>query len=421
LHAWHTRLESGLRVAAERLDGARTVAVGLWLDCGTRHESGAESGVCHFLEHAIFKGTARRDLLTIARELESLGGQTDAYTTHEATCLTLHVLPEHLARALDLLADLVTAASLDSAAVETERQVIAEEIREAEDNPSDLVQELCARRVWADHPLSQPVLGTLESVAALDAARLRAFRDDHWCADRVLLCAAGAVDGPTLADLAGQAFASLRPRAVPMPVDPPGFGPGLATRREDTEQVYLCLATPGLAAADPDRHALWALDLLLGGTMNSRLFQQVREQRGLAYQVGSSWHAQRDAGLMLIDAVASPAKVEELLRVVRAEVEDLAATGLSEEDLAWVKAYARTTLTLGAESMPAQMARIGRGFFYEDRFVALEETLAAVENLTTAGLQRTARRVFGGGPWALAAVGPITARRADRWWKAVGA
>lgn len=414
-----TALPSGLTVVSERLPGARTVALGAWVRCGTRYESAADNGVSHFLEHMVFKGSATRDALALARALETLGGQTDAYTTHELTCFSLHVLPEHVPQAVELLAELVVHAELAADAVETEKQVVVEEILESEDSPSDVVQELCASQVWRGHTLGLPVLGTADNVNALTAAGLREFRDRHYTADRILLAASGAVDAQCLSDQAAAAFARVPLPCEPLHSEPPTFVPGLATARLEQDQVHLCLAAPGLSASDPDRHALWAIDMMLGSTMSSRLFQEVREQRGLAYQVGSAWQAQSDSGLLLIDAIASPGKVEELLTVVRAETDSLAADGLSEEDLAWVKAYARTTISLGAESTSSQMARLARCYFYDGRYISLDETLAAVDGLTADDIGRVARRLLGAGQWVLAAVGPVTERRAQRWWKAV--
>jgi predicted Zn-dependent peptidase len=411
-------------LVTEGLPGARSIMLGAWLRCGTRYEPPELNGISHFLEHMVFKGTPSRDAAALAREMESLGGQSDAYTAHELTCYTIQVLPEHLDRGLAVLADLVVHASLDVSAIELEKSVVIEEIREADDSPPDLVQEMCAAQAWGDHPLAYPVLGTAETVSALATDTLRAYHDGSYAADRLLLAAAGAVDHAVVAEAADHAFRAMPRQGLATRDGAPRFRPGLVTRRERIDQVHMMLAAPGVSATDPDRHALWVLDTLLGGTTCSRLFQEVRERRGLAYQVGSSWQGHRDSGIVMIEAVASPQHVGELLKVTRGEVEALLADGVSEADLAWVKDYAKTTVKLAAESVGAQLARLARGFFYEGRYVSLEEVLAQVDAVTADDVRRVAHRVFGsgrdpGGRWVLALVGPVTPRRESLWWKAV--
>jgi predicted Zn-dependent peptidase len=413
-------LSNGLTVAAERLPAAQTVTLGAWVRCGTRDEPPHLAGVAHFIEHMAFKGSPRRDTLALARAFETLGGTVDAYTTHEATCFSLQVLPEHLDDGLDLLSELLCDAAIEAEGVELEKQVVFEEIAESEDNPADIVQEVCAAAAWADHPLARPVLGTRQSIAALAPEVVRAWRDSHYTGQRVLLAAAGAVDAEQLSRAAEHWLGRLPAVGEPPALVTPTFHPGPAARRAPTDQVHLCLAAATGGAIDPDRHALWVIDMLLGATMSSRLFQEVRERRGLAYQISSSWQVQRDVGLLAIDAIASPKHVAELLAVVRDETAAIARDGVSEADLAWVKGYAVTTIRLAAESTSSQMARLARSFFYEGRHVPLVETLAAIQALEAEDLLRAARRLLAGRPWVLAAVGPVTAKKADKWYEVIG-
>jgi predicted Zn-dependent peptidase len=414
---YSSRLANGAALAVQAMPAAQTVSIGAWLRCGTRDEPSPAHGVAHFLEHMVFKGSATRDTLALARAFESLGGQCDAYTTHDATCYSVQVLPEHVDAGVELLADLLAAATLDPEAVETEKQVVAEEIHECDDNPADQVQEVCARKAWGDHPLARPVLGTLDSVNGLSAERVRTFRDQFYTGERLLLAAAGAVDVAALEESAERWLGGMPAVGEPLAREAPVFHPGPAAKRAPTDQVHLCLGVVTGGAADPDRHALWVIDMLLGATMSSRLFQEVRERRGLAYQVSSSWQAQSDAGLLAVDAVASPEKVGELLAVVRDEVAAVVDGGVPEADLAWVKDYARTTVRLAAESTATHMNRVARGFFYEGRNVSLAELLAAIEALDVDDVRRAAQRVFGAREWVLAAVGPVSARKADKWFE----
>ncbi len=415
------RLPVGVQVATEAVAEAASVHLGVWLRCGTRYETPADNGIAHFIEHMVFKGGPRYSAQALARAIEALGGQFDAYTTHEATCYTMQVLPEHVGQALELLAELIVGGEFDQAAVDVEQNVILEEILEADDSPSDLVNELCARQAWGAHPLALPVLGTAASVAEFDAARLTAYRRAHYTGDRTWLIGVGAVDAANLADLAGAAWRDLPPHSAPL-VDPvPEFHSGLAAGRLEVDQVHLSLAAPAGGAADPDRYALWLLDALLGATMSSRLFQEVRENRGLAYQISSNWQTQRDTGLMIIEAAAHPGRITELLKVCIGEIERLLADGVTEEELAWAKSYSRATILLASESLGTRLARLARGWFQEGRRVTVEETIQGVAATTVEDVARATRRVFGGGEYVLSVVGPVTDKRAATWWKVVQA
>lgn len=408
-------LAAGAQVAVLPLPRARSVALGAWLRSGTRDEPAELGGIAHLLEHMAFKGTRSYDTYALARAFETLGGTMDAYTTHEATVYSLQVLPEHVAIGLDLLAELLVHPRLDPADLVLEKEVVLEEIEESEDSPSDIVQELCAAQAWGEHPLARPVLGTARTVAGIGPEQLANWSAGSYAGDRLLLAVAGAVEPEALFAAAEIAFAQWPRQPRPLNRVRPTLHSGLAVKRKPSDQVHLCLAVEAPAAADDERHAIWVIDMLLGATMSSRLFQEVREKRGLAYQVASSWQAQEDVGLLTIDAVTTPAKVADLLAVTVAEARAMAEEPLAEVDLAWVKDYARTTLRLGADSVGAQMARLARGLFYENRYVSLAETLAAIKALSGADIQRVAERLFVPGRWVGAAVGAVTPKRAARW------
>lgn len=412
-------LPNGARLVAAPVARARSIHLGAWLRCGARYEAAERNGLSHFLEHMVFKAPLRRQARTLARDLEVLGGQFDAYTTHEATCYRMQILPDHLDQGLDLLAELIVGGTIQPGAVQTEKNVVIEEILEAEESPPDVVTELAMRQAWGEHPLARPVLGTVDTVDTFTPELVTDHRTSYYTSDRLLLAAVGAVTDESLAAAAAGAFAELPVDGAADEPDEAVFQPGPTSRRFGIDQVHLCLAAPAVSVVDPDRYAVWLLDALLGATMSSRLFQEVREERGLCYQISSSWQGQRDVGTFLIEAVAQVKQIPELLRVITAQVQAVIADGVSEEDLAWVKEYSRTTAILGDESLGSRLSRIARGFFYGEGHRTLEQTLAAIEAATADDIARAAARVFGAGELVLATVGPVTARREERWWKVV--
>ncbi len=413
------RLPTGVTVASESVPGAESVHLGLWLACGALHEPAEQAGIAHFLEHMVFKGGRRRDSYELSRALEALGGRFDAYTTHEYTCYTLQVLPEHFDRGLAMLMDLVLPAEFDPGTIELEQQVVVEEILEAEDSPADLVNELVAAHAFPNHPLGRPVLGTTESVQRLTAEVLSDYQRASYTAPRTVVAAVGAVDHALLCRRVADGLATLpkSPAVAPPPV--PRFGTGPVSQRFEVDQINLCLAAPAPGSLDPDRHAAGLLDALLGATMSSRLFQEVRERRGLAYQVSSQWQGYRDAGIFSVEAVTNPRSVGEVLKVIMAEIEAMRDGTVSEEDLAWVKEYSRTTAVLGLEGLGARLARLARSVLIESRYQPLTELLAAVQAVEADDLRRVARRMFGDGEYVLGLVGPVTEKRQAAWWKVV--
>ncbi len=414
-------LPNGVTLLVETVRDARSVAIGGWLRCGTRHESAEQVGIAHFLEHMVFRGGSHHTAQELARAIEMLGGRCDAYTTHEHTGYTLHVLPERLPRAVGLLSELIVRAKLDETAVETERRIILEEIAEAEDSPSDRVAELAVAQAWGEHPLAYPVLGTRRTVAGFTAQQVRAHRAVWYRAERLVLAAVGPITPVEVRPLVEQAFAMIGTGSLPDGTTPPAFAPGLISLRRNLDQVHVCLLYPGLDQCDVDRHALWLLDGLLGATTSSVLFQEVRERRGLAYHIAGSPQAHQDAGLYSIEALCGPKQVGEMLRVVRGAVAELLADGVTEDELIWVKEHARSTIVLGHESLGARLGLLARNWLAEARCVPLAETLAALEAVSPADIARVAQRVFGGGQVVLAVVGPVTPRREAQWWEAITA
>ncbi len=285
-------------------------------------------------------------------------------------------------------------------------------------DPRHRVQEPAPRRPGRIILSAGRALGTAD-VASFQADHVATHRRRLYTRNRMLLAAVGAIEAPALTAAATAAFADLPAGADDVDEPAPVWTSGMVSRRMAVDQIYLCLAAPGLSLTDPDRYALWLLDALLGATMSSRLFQEVRETRGLCYQIASASQSHRDAGLLTIEAVAHPKQIAELLKVTRGEIETLVTDGVNEEDLAWVKAYSRTTVTLGAESVSSQHARLARNVFYEGRQLTLAEVLAELESVTAEDVRRVAQRVFGAGEYVLGVVGPVTDKRAEAWRKVV--
>ena len=401
------RLPSGLRLVTEAMPHVRSVTVGVWLTRGSRHESDAESGVAHFVEHMLFKGTTSRSAQQIAQTIDSIGGQLDAFTAKEYASYYDKVLDEHLSLAIDLLSDMVMRPALAPADVTKEQSVILEEIKMVEDAPDDLVHEVFAQQFWARHPLGRPILGTPETVTSFESAGLRRYFDRTYTASNLLVAAAGNFEHAALRALVDRAFGALPPGVPAEAVAPPAVTPGLVVRQKDIEQSHICLGTPAYPQAHIDRHAMYVLNTILGGSMSSRLFQNVREKRGLAYAVFSGLSAYRDTGSMTIYAGCANDAVDELIDVVIGELRRMKDETMPESELRRAKDHLKGSLMLNLESTSSRMSHLARQEIYFDRQFGLDETLEGVERVTTAEVQRVARDLFADGGLAATVVGAV--------------
>ena len=361
-------LPGGLRVLTDAVPGVRSVSLGIWVTVGSRDESPEQAGAAHYLEHLLFKGTRRRSAAGIAEAFDAVGGELNAFTAKEHTCFYAHVLDTDLPMAVDVLADVVTDAALEPAHVELERNVVLEEIAIRDDDPEDLLGELFDDAMFGDHPLGRPIVGTEESVRAMDRAVLHEFWRGRYTTPRMVVAAAGNLHHEHVVDLVAGALdraASQAGRdAAPAPLrtaDPPRpTGTRLALMSDDSEQAHLMIGVPGVSRHDPRRPALSVLSTALGGGPSSRLFQQVREERGLAYSVYSSTAGYADAGSFSVYAGCGPERLGEVATVVRGVLADVAANGLTEAELVRARGSLRGGLVLGSEDTPSRMNRIGR-------------------------------------------------------------
>ena len=361
-------LPGGLRVLTDAVPGVRSVSLGIWVTVGSRDESPEQAGAAHYLEHLLFKGTRRRSAAGIAEAFDAVGGELNAFTAKEHTCFYAHVLDTDLPMAVDVLADVVTDAALEPAHVELERNVVLEEIAIRDDDPEDLLGELFDDAMFGDHPLGRPIVGTEESVRAMDRAVLHEFWRGRYTTPRMVVAAAGNLHHEHVVNLVAAALdraASQAGRdAAPAPLraaDPPRpTGTRLALMSDGSEQAHLMIGVPGVSRHDPRRPALSVLSTALGGGPSSRLFQQVREERGLAYSVYSATTSYADTGTLAVYAGCGPERLGEVATVVRGVLADVAANGLTEAEVVRACGSLRGGLVLGSEDTPSRMNRIGR-------------------------------------------------------------
>jgi predicted Zn-dependent peptidase len=403
---FRTLLPNGLAVVTEPMAHVRTVSLGVWIDAGSRYEVPRSMGVSHFIEHAVFKGTATRTALAIAQEMDALGGHLNAFTDREHTCFYLRVLSDHLEPALAILTDMVLHPALEPAGVERERQVILEEIASYEDAPDDLVHDLFAAALWPGHPLGWPVAGTAASVGALTAADLRGFMDARYRPSVSLVAAAGQLDHADVVDRIGRALGSWNGAAQDAALTTPVARPATAFRDKDIEQVHLCLGAPSMPQAHPDRYVMAVLEQALGGGMSSRLFQEIREERGLAYSVAAYHAPYRDTGAFVVYAGTGPEACRDVVRLAAAILGE-ARRGLPPDDIARAKESLKGSLMLDLETPGSRMSKLARSEQYFGRQFTLDEILADVDGVTDADVRRVAGTVLAPAAFTLAAVGPF--------------
>ncbi len=408
-----TVLPSGLRVISEQMAGVRSAAIGVWVGVGSRDESASLHGCSHFLEHLLFKGTRERSALDISIALDAVGGEFNAFTAKEYTCFHARVLDEDLPLAVDVLGDMITASLLSEDDVEAERDVILDEIAMHDDDPDDVVHNLFAEQAWGpDTPLGRGIAGTAESIAALSRAQVARFYRKHYRAANMVVSAAGSVDHAALVDQVRAAFGRegfLDGEEAPVP---PRSGavarrvhPGTVTASRPFEQVNVVLGMQGVPRDDDRRFALGVLNTALGGGTSSRLFQEVRERRGLAYSVYSFASHHADSGLVGVAVGCLPSKLDDVLDVVRAELRRVAAEGISEEELSRGKGQLRGGLVLGLEDSGSRMSRIGKAELVHDELLSIDEVMARIEAVTLDDVRSVAAQVFGRRE-ILAVVGP---------------
>ncbi|HEY6127029.1 MAG TPA: pitrilysin family protein [Candidatus Acidoferrum sp.] len=408
-------MPNGLVVVTETMTHVRSVSVGVWIRNGSRRESTEQNGLAHFMEHMVFKGTERRSAESIAREMDSVGGMLDAFTSKEQICFNAKVLDEHLPIAFDIISDLCLRPLFDSEDVDKERQVVLEEIKMDLDNPESLLHEIFTRGFWPEHPLGRPILGTPETVKQFSREALQARFREWFAPNHLLVTAAGNVPHEEVLDLVQQQFGNLKPTDGLEQDEAPKTGAPLhIERKKDIEQVHLCIGVPSLPIAHERRFGVAVLNNLLGGGMSSRLFQNIREKRGLAYAVFSEITPYSDTGMFSVYAGTAKETIGEVLDLTLAEFRSMKESPVSPEELLRAKNHLKGSLMLSLESTSSRMSNLARQELYFGRYYSLDEILASIEAVTREEVQILAQEFFRPEQISAAVLGPVNGFCLDR-------
>ena len=405
-------LDNGMRVVTERIPTLKSVTVGIWVNTGSRDEQPAQAGYSHFIEHMFFKGTRSRSASEISREIDGLGGEMNAFTTRETTTFYVKVLDQQLQQALELLADLFHHSRFDSKEVEKEKQVVLEEIRMVQDDPEDLVQELHTGQVLGRHPLGRSILGREDTIQSLRRPDLLGYIDAHYDPSQIVIAIAGSFDQATVERLVQRYFGKRKPvnGSLRSPRRPPDVRGGVLAKKKPLEQVHLCLGLKGVAAGHRDRYAVYALNSVLGGSMSSRLFQEVREKRGLAYSIYSFLSGYSDVGTITVYAATRPKEVERVVDLVCREITRMHKHGIDRKELERAKNQMKGSLMLSLESSHSRMSKLAKDELIYGRRTSLEEMLAHIDRVTSEQVSAVGQQLFVLDHLAITALGPVSPR-----------
>ena len=407
-------LGNGIRVLTERMPHVRSVAVGVWDETGSRHESEARGGMSHLIEHLVFKGTTTRTAEVIASTMDSVGGQMDAFTTKEHTCFYVQVLDEHLPLAVDLLTDILLRSRFDAEELEREKSVVMQEIKMVEDTPDDLIHDLFAAHVWSGHPLGRPILGTREGVTGFEREQVVTYFGEHYVSPRIIIAVAGNVTHDRVLELFATGFEGFGQPGADRLEEPPHTRPGINIVPKALEQVHLVMGFPGLPHAAPERYALYLLNDVIGGSMSSRLFQEIRERQGLAYSIHSGVQAFRDTGSVYIYAASDPQNFSKVLKLVLAELRKLKKHGISLDELARAKNHLKGSLMLSLESTSSRMNRLAKHEMHFGSFLSMNAMLEAIDQVRHEEVQGLVDEVLDEEQLALTTYGPLNRRNLPR-------
>ncbi len=407
-------LPDGIRVVTERIPHVRSVAVGIWVDTGSRNEPEGRGGVSHLIEHLVFKGTVTRTAEEIARAVDSVGGQMDAFTAKEHTCFYVSVLDEHLPLAVDLLSDILLHPLFGAEEIEREKSVVLQEIKMVEDTPDDLIHDLFAERIWPAHPLGRPILGNRETVQGFSRETILTHFREEYCPEKIIIAAAGNADHRQVVELFEPHFRGFVCRAAARDGMPPSLAPGLDMLHKVLEQVHVMAGFPGLCQSAPERYALYLLNDIVGGSMSSRLFQEVRERQGLVYSIYSGTQAYRDAGVLYVSAGTDATNFSKVLKLILKEVRNLKKDGIRSEELRRAKDHLKGNLMLSMESTSSRMNRLAKQELAFGAFFSLDEMLEAIGRVKEEEVQSLIHRLLDEDRMALLTLGPLDRRHLPR-------
>ncbi len=406
-------LPNGIRCTTASMPRMESLGIGLWVVTGSRYETAQEGGISHFIEHMLFKGTGKRSALEISKAIEGIGGSLNAFTSEETTCYTAVVRKKHLETALEILADMLLHSRFDPEDIRQERQVIQEELKMHQDNPSQYVFDLLGEALWPDQPLGRPIVGTHETLEGIGGPEFTSYMARHYRPSAMVLAVGGDVDQARVRELADTYL------PLPSGGEPPQFAPAVETqtrpqvivRAKDIEQVHLCLGLRSFARTHPDRYALKLLSVALGENMSSRLFQQVREKRGLSYDIQSSLNPFRDTGALVISAGVHAKRLTETLEVILSECRAVASEGLGDEELERAREYVLGGLVMGTEKTFRNMMWAAEHLIDEGQIPTPGEIMDRIQRVTPGDIRRVAQTLFAGARLNAAFLGPVREKR----------
>ena len=402
-----TVLDNGLKIISETIEYARSVSIGIWVNAGSRDEKISENGVSHFIEHMSFKGTKNRSAFQIAKELDAIGGMSNAFTGRENTCFHARVLGKHFSIVADILSDIFLNSLFDPNEIEKERSVILQEIKMMEDSPEEYVHDLLQRTFWKGHAISRPVLGTKDSIMRINRDVIFNYIKRHYLPKNVIISAAGAISHDDMLNYFAPIFEKIIPADVDPVRNPPKPNIDISINYRDLEQVHICLGVEGVSVRDEKRFIVSLLNTILGGNMSSKLFQEIREKRGLAYSVYSFLSAYMDTGILGIYAACEPNNINNVLDIINKEVNKLISGDISQDDISGAKDYMIGGIYLSSESIENRMIRMARNEFIFKRYISYDEVVSKIEMITLDDIVEMANRIFKGKTLTMVALGPL--------------
>jgi predicted Zn-dependent peptidase len=408
-----TVLDNGLTLISEKIEHFRSVSLGIWVQVGSRNETEAENGISHFIEHMIFKGTRTRTNLQISKELDNVGGLSNAFTGKEYTCFHAKVLDRHFKKVADILSDIFLNSIFDMEDLDRERQVIFQEIIMVEETPDDFIHVLFNSHFWRNHPLGMSVLGTNETVMSIQRETILQYIKTHYLPNRIVIAAAGNIEHETFINYFQPLFQSLEISHPRNDHHPPELKSIVSCHYRDLEQAHICLGGKGPHYSSEDRYACAVLNTLLGGNMSSRLFQEVREKRGLAYSIYSFLSSYLDSGLFGLYTATDPREVNQVLQVINTEIRKMQQGDVTEADLDDAKEHLIGGMLLGAESTDTKMMRLARNEFIFGRFITDDEIVEKLASVTSDEIIEAARNIFTDGQVSLVTLGKIEEQDLD--------
>jgi predicted Zn-dependent peptidase len=403
-----TVLPNGIRVISEEVNHVRSISIGLWVQSGSRYENSISNGTAHFIEHMLFKGTKKRSAFDIASAIDSVGGMMNAFTGKELTSFYIKIPDYHLSMAIDLLADIFINSCFDEEEIRKEQSVVLQEINMIEDSPDDYIHDFFESVFWNDHPLSLPILGTKEHVASFNREKILSFFNTRYKSDNLVLAAAGNLKHDVLSDLVGQAFEPIHGETLPAQRSTPAVTSKVATLEKNLEQVHMIIGTLAPSAINPHRYSSFLLNAVLGGCMSSRLFQEIREKKGLAYAIHSYLNPYKDVGSLGIYAGTSADKVQVVVSLILEELKRLRNNLLTEKELVQAKELIKGNFLLSMESTDNRMIRLAKNEIFFERYIYPEDVIASIDAVTAEDVRNLACEIFTPDTITLAATGRVS-------------